>query len=300
VYPGEQVLALAPGAAVDPADGRLLGPRFLQHSHVLRAVQAAARHGHLVVGASRELIDVARRNDDGRRRLVVPVSGLLIQRFRPPGSGAPGGELREGGGIAGEPVGLARRQARGLVLAVAVPRGAGEDAHDDLRAEAAQDPHRVFEQDLARPPLERLLGRAREAEVVGAREVLARPVQPPRRAELLRAHQPQADAQIRPDEILAAFAAREREVGGLAAHAFHDESKDLRVLVVRMRADDQQPPVRGQARERAVHRLEAAGRGRRERIGGGGRLLGRRRRGRKEKREARDEREGAPARRTTS
>ena len=85
---------------------------------------------------------------------------------------------------------------------------AREDGDDDLRAKPPQHAHGVLEQDLARP-LQGLFQGSREPEVVGAREELSRAVQPPRRRELLRAHQAQAHAEVRSDEVLAALAAGE-------------------------------------------------------------------------------------------
>ena len=84
---------------------------------------------------------------------------------------------------------------------------------------------------------ERLLERTREAEVVGAREVLAGAVQPPRRRELLRAHETEPDAEVGADEVLAALAARQREVRGFAAEAPGHVRQELGVLVVGVRAD---------------------------------------------------------------
>ena len=145
---------------------------------------------------------------------------------------------------------------------------------------------------------QRLVERSREAEVEGPREVLPAAVEPPRRAELLRADEAEADAEVVADEVLAALAAREREVRGLAAHALSDESEQLRVLVVGMRADDEQAPVRSEPPQHAIHRVEPSGRRGSERVGGRrDGLLGPRRGRESEEGEARaeDEREAARA-----
>jgi hypothetical protein len=54
-----------------------------------------------------------------------------------------------------------------------------------VRPERAHHAHHVAEHRVARPVPERLLGALAEPEVEGAREVLAAPVQPPRREQLL-------------------------------------------------------------------------------------------------------------------
>ena len=81
---------------------------------------------------------------------------------------------------------------RGLVLSVAPGGVVAEDRQNDLRLETPDDAHSVFEQHLFGPLAERLLERPGVTEVVGAGEVLARPVDLARREELLRAVRPAA------------------------------------------------------------------------------------------------------------
>ena len=104
-----------------------------------------------------------------------------------------------------------------------VARRAREHGDDDLRAESANDPHGVLQDLFARPESERLLDALREPEVVGAREVLPRAVQLACGVELLRAGSAQADAELRPDQVLTPVAPGERQVRRLSSHASGDE-----------------------------------------------------------------------------
>ncbi len=262
----EEVVAAPAGAALHPADRGVVRARLLELAHVLRAVEAAARHRDLVDRLSRERIDAPRLENDGRGVLVLPVARLLQERSGRPRRQPLRGETRKGRGIAGKTVGLARRHAGGLMLAVPVPRGAVENADDDLRAKPPHHAHRVLEEIVLRPLAQRLVERAGEAEIVGAREVLSGAVQTPRRRELLRAHETQADAEVGPDEVLAALAPRQGQVRGLASEAAGHVRQDLAVLVVRMRGDDEESSMRSELRQRPVERFEAAGGRRRKRV----------------------------------
>jgi hypothetical protein len=172
---------------------------------------------------------------------------------------------------------------------VAVAGGAGEDADDDLRAKAAHDAHGVLVEGVFGPLAKRFFLGAREAEVVGAGEVLPRAVEAARRRELLRAHEPEPDSQIRANQILTALAAGQREVCGLSAQRPRDVSQDLRVFVVGVRTDDEKPPVRCQLLEQPIDFFETSGRRRLERVADGGRrrFLGPERRARQEQGERR-------------
>ncbi len=258
-------------------------------------MKTAAGHRDLVEGAPRQRVDPPGRHHD-RRLLLVEPRGVAVQRARLPGRQPLVGELRNGRAIAGRPVRLASDHGGGLVLAVSVAGRAREDGDDDLRPKPPQHAHGVFEQDLTRPLLQRLFQGAREPEVVGAGEELSRAVQPPRRGELLRAHEAQAHAEVRSDEVLPALAAGERKIRRLAAHAPGHRREQLGVLVVRMRGDDEEAAMRREAAQRPVDGLQSAGRGGRQRIGRGRRFFrpGRRRRQDEEEREGRGGRSPSP------
>ena len=286
VDPREEVSAAPARAALDPPDGGVVGAGLLQLPHVLGAVKAAARHRDLIHGSSRERLDAPGLQNDRRGLLVVPVARLLQERSGNPGSQTFRRERRESGRVAGQAVRLARGDPGRLVLAVSVARGAVEDTDDDLRTKPPHDADRVLEEDVLRPLAERFVERARETEVVRPGEVLAGAVQPPRRRQLLRAHEAEPDAEVGSDEILSALAARQRKVRSLAAEAARHVRQDLGVLVVGVRADHEEAPVRPQAPERAIEGLEAAGRRGRERVARRRGIAGRRRgRGQTERRE---------------
>ena len=156
------------------------------------------------------------------------------------------------------------------MLAVAVARRAREERDDDLGPEPALDPEGVFEQDLPRPEAQRLVERSREAEVVGAREILARAVDPPRAQQFLRPDQTERNAEVAADQVLTTFAAGQRQVGHLGAHLPRDDGQESVVLVVRVRADDEHPLVHRETLQQPIERDETAGGGRLERDAGGG------------------------------
>src|SRR6266536_3208579 len=153
------------------------------------------------------MLDAARREDD-RGRVPVEEPRRAVERLRLPGCQSLTGKLGEGGGIPGGPEGVARDEGGFLVLAVPVARRAGEDVVDDLRSEAPDDANGVFQYFLARPEPECLLDALGITEVVGAGEVLARPVHAPRRVQLLRADHSELAPELIPDQVLPAVSAR--------------------------------------------------------------------------------------------
>ncbi|HEY6100930.1 MAG TPA: hypothetical protein VIW03_15940, partial [Anaeromyxobacter sp.] len=237
-------------------------------------MEAAARDRNLLERAARERLEPSRREDD-RGLLAVQEPRRLVERRRLPRSQALGGEIREGGRVSREVERLARHDARRLVLPVAVAGRAGEDRDDDLRAEAPDDAHRVLEQGLLRPEPQRLVERLREPEVVGAREELAREVEAARGRELLGPQEAQTDAELVADQVLPAVAPRERQVRGLAAHPPRHEGQESGVLVVGMRRDDEEAPVRRELAQEGIERVDPSrgGRGKlcRRRLDGGSR-----------------------------
>ncbi len=160
-----------------------------------------------------------------------------------------------------------RGHASLLVLAVAGLRRGREDRDDDLGLEPANDAHGVFEDRFLRPLLQCLVERPGVPEVERAGEELTGAVDAARRQQLLRANETELLAELRTDQVLAALTAREREVGGLAAHAARHQREQRGVLVVGMGADDQHAAMRVEPRQQPMERDHAAGRWRLERFG---------------------------------
>ena len=141
---------------------------------------------------------------------------------------------------------LAREQARHLVLAVAVARRPRENRDHHLGPEAADDVQHVLEQGIARPEAPCLVGGLRVAEIVGPREELPRAVELAGGEQLLRADDPELGPELRTDQVLAAFAPVEREVGDLGTHAPGEEREQVRGLVIGVGADHQHAFVRAE------------------------------------------------------
>ena len=230
-----------------PDDART---RALQLAHVLRAVPAAARHGELVIGLARDRVERAALQQQGRPRRVE--AGGAIQLHGPPAR------------VLEDLERLAREDPRDLMLAVAVARRAREDRHHDLRPEPPDHVQHVGQQRVARPEPKRFLGRLGVAEIERAREELAGAVELASGEELLGADDAELGAELLADEVLAALTPRERQVGGLDAHATGQQREELRVLVVGVGADHEHALVRAQLAQGARQRRDAAGAGRGE------------------------------------
>src|SRR5258708_14874880 len=104
------------------------------------------------------------------------------------------------------------------MLAVAIARRPGKHGYDDLGAEPAHDVEDVLEDGVARPEAQRLVERLGIAEVVGAREKLARAVDPAGGEQLFRADDAELGTELGADEVLPALAAAQRQVGHPGAH----------------------------------------------------------------------------------
>ena len=150
------------------------------------------------------------------------------------------------------------------MLAVAVLRRPAEDRDDDLGTEPPDDADHILEHGVLRPVLPGLLHGLGVAEVVGPGEVLPGAIEPPRGEQLLGPDQTQRLAQLGSDQVLAPFAAVERQVRRLGAHPPHQDGEQLGILVVRMGADHQHPLVVTQHPQLVVQRHDAAGGGRLE------------------------------------
>ena len=167
-----------------------------------------------------------------------------------------------------------------LMLAMPARSVVAEDRENDLRLEAPDDAHGVGQQHLLGPLAQGLRERPGVAEVEGTGEVLARAVDAAGRQQLLGAEDSQSLTEVGSDQVLSTFAARQREVGRLAAELARHQRQRRGVFVVGVGADDQQPAMRLELGERPVERRVAAGAGRlvdRRQDVGRGRREGRRR-----------------------
>ena len=102
------------------------------------------------------------------------------------------------------------------------------------------------------------------AEIVGPGEVLPSAIEPPRRQQLLGPDQAQRLAQLGADQVLAALAPVQREVGGFGSHPPHQDGEQLGVLVIRMGPDHQHPLVVTEHPKLLIQRYRTARGGRLE------------------------------------
>ena len=251
VHIGEQTVAIfRPAPSIPPLDERQPTdprPRFLELALVLRAVLAPARHGDLVVRSTLHGVEHS-RIEPQRGAGGIEVQGA-VQLHRSPARVTQRLER------------LARDQAGHLVLAVPVARGSGEHGHDDLGTEPAHDVEHILKHGIAGPEPQRFVQRLGIPEVVGAREELAGAVDAPGGEQLFRADDAELGAELGTDEVLPSFAAAQRQVGHLRAHPPGEQGDEVRVLVVGVGADHQDPLVRTELLERARQRRDAAGAG---------------------------------------
>ena len=111
-------------------------------------------------------------------------------------------QLGKARAVASHAIGLLRRPAGRLVLAVAIPWRTAEDRHDDLWPEPPDDPHYVLEDRVPRPVRPRVVERLGEPEVIGAGEELLGAVELPGGQELFGPQEAERFAELRTDEIL--------------------------------------------------------------------------------------------------
>src|SRR5260370_20031531 len=147
------------------------------------------------------------------------------------------------------------------MLVVAIARRPGKHGYDDLGAEPAHDVEDVLEAGAAGPEAQRLVERLGIAEVVGAREKLARAVDPASGEQLFRADDAELGTELGADEVLPALAAAERQVGHLGAHPAGEQGDEVRVLVVRVGADHQTTLVHAELLQPIRQHRDAAGAG---------------------------------------
>src|SRR2546427_10497387 len=145
------------------------------------------------------------------------------------------------------------------MVPVPIRRRPGEYRDDDLRPEPPDHIDHVFENRVARPEAERLVHRLRKTEIVGPREELARAVELTGGEQLLGADNAELGAELGTDQVLAAFAARQRQIRGLRAHPPRQQHQELGVLVVGMRTDHQHALVAAELAQCTRQRSDAAG-----------------------------------------
>ena len=139
-----------------------------------------------------------------------------------------------------------------------------ETRHDKIRSKFSDHPNDIRENFFPIPDAQSFLGRFGKTEIVRAGEKLAAVIDPPCGEQFLRANDTELIAQLRPDQILAAIAAGEREIGGVIECAVRPIRDQARVLIVRMRRDveDAAEDIQFLEREtnlRGIHRLRRLG-----------------------------------------
>src|SRR5207237_87566 len=77
----------------------------------------------------------------------------------------------------------------------------------------------------------------RKAEIDRAREKLVAMIEPARGEKFLGANHTEARAQLGPDQVLAAIAARDGKIRGVVKRTVRPERHEVRVLIIRMRGD---------------------------------------------------------------
>ena len=134
---------------------------------------------------------------------------------------------------------LARHQPRKLMMAVSVGARAAPDRVDHLRPERANHGDDVAEHRVTGPVLGRFLGVLGKPKVKCACEILTATVNAPRGEEFFGANRAEWFAEFVADKVLAAIAAREREIRRLDLPPAREPRNGLGVFIVRMRANDE-------------------------------------------------------------
>ena len=146
----------------------------------------------------------------------------------------------KGRGITRQLESFARQYGRGgMVPVLAWGTIGGKVGDEHVRAERANHSHHVGQYFFFAPELECLPVILGISKIPGPREELLAAVNPPRRQQFLGADHPQFVADFRSEHILPAVAARQREIGGTAIAAARQEGEQARILVVRMRRDQE-------------------------------------------------------------
>src|SRR3989440_8938898 len=131
-----------------------------------------------------------------------------------------------------------------------------------LRTEPAHHVEHVAQQRVAWPHPERFRNVLGVTEVVRPGEELAGPVDAASGEQLLRTDHAQLRTELRADQVLAALAPAERQIGHLRPQPPREQRHEIRVLVVGVRADHQDPLGRPELAQGIRQRRDAAGAGR--------------------------------------
>ena len=123
-----------------------------------------------------------------------------------------------------------------LVVPMTIAGRAAEAQHDHIRAEAANVPDHVAQYLFAGPFCERFVGGFGKSEIDGSCEVLLRAVNAPRRKEFLGTDDAQFIALFRTNQILAAFASGQGQVGRANVLAARQVREHHLPVVIGMRA----------------------------------------------------------------
>ena len=107
---------------------------------------------------------------------------------------------------------------------------------DDERTQAANDANHIAENLFLIPFLQRLLRRAGEAEVKGAREILLGAIEFARRQQFFGPQNSEPVPQLRPNAVLSTLATIERQIGDARALPAREISEQFRALVVGVRS----------------------------------------------------------------
>src|SRR5438067_320130 len=100
---------------------------------------------------------------------------------------------------------------------VSMAAALGRKARDDhIGPEGTDDPHDVAQDSLAVPNPQGFLRRFRKSKINRSREKLPSAIQPPRGQHFLSADHTQLIAEFRPEHVLSAITAREREISRAA------------------------------------------------------------------------------------
>ena len=204
-------------------------------------MQAPSLRPDLRVGLTEQRVDQSAFNVNGRPRpwpeCSEPRAAVELQRL--PGTQAFQDLLWKLGGVSRRAKGQRNELSRELVMPVTIRRCAAEDRIDDERAEHAYHPDHVADDFLLAPHAGGFLQRLGEPEVELPAEELLTAVQSPRLQQLLRANDSQGLEELGPDGILPAFPTREGKVPHAGVIAAGEPGHEQRVLVIRVRADDQ-------------------------------------------------------------
>ena len=144
------------------------------------------------------------------------------------------------------------------VMAVSGARLRREARHYDVGPEGADYAHDVSQDFLPIPDPQSLPVILRKPEVFRAGEVLSSSIQTPRSKQFLGAGHAQLFTELGPKQVLAAIAARERQIGRPVSTTARQIGDDPRIFVIRMRCDVQHAAHSG----KAAHLLQNIGGGR--------------------------------------